>query len=366
MIRVLQCVNNMHRAGLETMLMNYYRSVDRTKLQFDFLTHRPEKNDYDDEILALGGRVYYAPRLLPQNYPTYFRYMEQFWADHPEYQIVHAHIDAMSYLPLLTAKKAGVPARIAHSHNTSIDRDYKYPLKLFFKGRLPAVANYRCACGQEAGEFLFGGADFTVIPNAIEGNRFLFDVQTREEMRAELGISQGEFVVGHVGRLSYQKNHRFLVQIFASILEKNPNALLLLVGTGEKEAEIRKQTEKLGINGRVRFLGSRDDVARLYQAMDVLVLPSLFEGVPVVGIEAQFADLPCVFSDKVPKEVKLSEKTVFLSLEQPPEQWAKTILTCEKAPRVRGGEGALFARYNITSAHSILEDYYTAIADTLR
>ncbi|MCD8147177.1 MAG: glycosyltransferase family 1 protein [Clostridiales bacterium] len=366
MIRVLQCVNNMHRAGLETMLMNYYRSVDRTSLQFDFLTHRPEKSDYDDEILALGGRVFYAPRLLPQNYPAYFRYMERFWRDHPEYQIVHAHIDAMSYLPLLTAKKADVPARIAHSHNTSIDRDYKYPLKLLFKGKLPTVANYRCACGQAAGEFLFGGADFTVIPNAIEGDRFLFSANTRAKTRAELGISPEEFVVGHVGRLSYQKNHRFLLRIFAAVLQQRPTALLLLVGTGEKEPNLRKQAAELGISDRVRFLGSRDDTDRLYQAMDVLALPSLFEGVPVVGIEAQFADLPCVFSDKVPKEAKISGKTVFLSLEQPPEAWAETILACGRTPRVRDGKDGLFARYNIRSAHSVLEDYYTAIAETLR
>ncbi|MCD8363039.1 MAG: glycosyltransferase family 1 protein [Lachnospiraceae bacterium] len=365
MIRVLQCVNNMHRAGLETMLMNYYRSMDRTKLQFDFLTHRPEKSDYDDEILSLGGRVFYAPRLLPQNYPAYFRYMKQFWADHPEYQIVHAHIDSMSYLPLLTAKEAGVPVRIAHSHNTSIDLDYKYPLKLFFKGRLSSVANYRCACGQEAGKFLFGDEDFTVIPNAIDGDRFLFDARTREEMRAELGISQDEFVIGHVGRLCHQKNHRFLLKIFTSVLKQRPNALLLLVGTGEKESAIRRQAQELGIDSRVRFLGSRGNVDQLYQAMDVLVLPSLFEGVPVVGIEAQFSDLPCVFSDKVPNEVKISEKTVFLSLEQPPEVWAEAILDCEKTPRVRGGEAYRSTRYNIENAHSTLEDYYMAIAKTL-
>ena len=133
MIRVLQCVNDMHRAGLETMLMNYYRNIDTNKDQFDFLTHRPDKSDYDDEILSLGGKVYYAPRLYPQNYPAYFKYMKKFFAEHPEYQIVHSHIDSMSYLPLLAAKKAGVPIRIAHSHNTSIDKDFKYILKQYFR-----------------------------------------------------------------------------------------------------------------------------------------------------------------------------------------------------------------------------------------
>ena len=130
MIRILQCVNDMHRAGLETMLMNYYRNIDRDKIQFDFLTHRPNRSDYDDEIESLGGKMYYAPRLYPQNYPEYFKWMKRFFAEHPEYKVVHSHIDAMSYLPLKAAKAANIPVRIAHSHNTSIDKDFKYLLKL--------------------------------------------------------------------------------------------------------------------------------------------------------------------------------------------------------------------------------------------
>ena len=139
MIRILQCVNDMHRAGLETMLMNYYRNIDRNEIQFDFLTHRSNRSDYDDEIELLGGKVYYAPRLYPQNYLSYFKYMKEFYATHTEYKIVHSHIDSMSYLPLLAAKKANIPIRIAHSHNTAIDRDFKYFLKSYFKLKLPEV-----------------------------------------------------------------------------------------------------------------------------------------------------------------------------------------------------------------------------------
>ena len=125
MVRILQCVNDMHRAGLETMIMNYYRNMDRDRIQFDFLTHRPERSDFDDEIENMGGRMYYAPRLYPQNYPSYFRWMYQFFKSHGEYQIVHSHIDAMSFLPLLAARISGIPVRIAHSHSTPIARDYK-------------------------------------------------------------------------------------------------------------------------------------------------------------------------------------------------------------------------------------------------
>ena len=186
----------MHRAGLETMLMNYYRNIDRTKIQFDFLTHRPYKSDYDDEILSLGGRMYYAPRLYPQNYIQYFRWMDKFFEEHLEYQIMHSHIDSMSYLPLLAAKRANVPVRIAHSHNTSIDRDLKYPLKQLFRTRITKVANEYCACGEEAGKFLFGNRDFKVIPNAIETERFIYKEEVRKRVRKELHFTD-EFVVGH-------------------------------------------------------------------------------------------------------------------------------------------------------------------------
>ena len=226
MIRVLQCVNDMHRAGLETMLMNYYRNIDRTKIQFDFLTHRPHKSDYDDEIISMGGKVYYAPRLYPQNYQKYFKWMEQFFKDHPEYQIVHSHIDAMSYLPLKAAKKAGVPVRIAHSHNTSIDKDFKYILKQYFRSRITSVATDFCTCGEEAGKFLFGNVECTLIPNAIDISRFLYDPILRKKKRKELGI-QDEYVIGHVGRLSYQKNHKLLIQIFYEYLKKHEDTIHL-------------------------------------------------------------------------------------------------------------------------------------------
>lgn len=366
MIRVLQCVNDMNRAGLETMLMNYYRNIDRTKIQFDFLTHRPTKGDYDDEIISLGGRVYYAPRLYPQNYPAYFKYMAVFFNEHPEYTIVHSHIDAMSYLPLLAAKKAGIPVRIAHSHNTSIDRDFKYLLKQLFRFRVRGAANFFCACGQEAGHFLFGNRDFRVIPNAISIDRFLFDSETRCRMRWELGLSENNVVLGHVGRLSYQKNHEFLIRIFDQIHKRNPEAILLLIGVGEKEQQIRRQVRELHLQNVVRFLGKRSDVDALYQAMDVFVLPSRFEGIPVVGVEAQFADLPCVFSDRVPREVEFNDNCKFLPLDLPESMWADEIFAVAKADRVRKKQQLENSSYDIREARQILEAYYSELHESIQ
>lgn len=356
MIRVLQCVNDMHRAGLETMLMNYYRHIDRSLIQFDFLTHRPYRSDYDDEIEALGGQVYYAPRLYPRNYPDYFKWMDKFFSEHSEYTIMHSHIDSMSFLPLSAGKKAKIPYRIAHSHNTSIDKDYKYLLKQLFRGGINSVSTNRLACGTEAGKFLFGNKSFDIIPNAVDSEHFIYSFETRRKKRKELGINN-ELVVGHVGRLSYQKNHKFLIKIFDELVRLKSDALLLLIGVGEKEAEIRAQVKSLGLENKVLFLGNRSDVSELYQAMDVFVLPSLFEGVPVVGIEAQFADLPCIFSDNVPDEVKFNPKTSFMSLNLSPSDWADAIISIQ-ASDVRNPLNNTDSRYEITNSVHLLQDYY--------
>lgn len=355
MIRVLQCVNNMHRAGLETMLMNYYRHMDRTQIQFDFLTHRPERADYDDEIERLGGRVYYAPRLYPHHYAAYFSFMTKLFQEHPEYQIMHSHIDAMSYLPLLAGKRAGVPIRIAHSHNTAIDKDMKYPIKQMFRYALPMAATHRAACGDEAGKFLFRGADFIVIPNAMEPERFIFDAVCREETRRKLGLD-GQLVLGHVGRFSYQKNHPFLLEVFRAVLKKQENAVLLLIGTGENEEKIKTCAEQMAFGNKVRFLGSQAEVSLFYQAMDVFVMPSLFEGVPLTGVEAQYALLPCVFSDRVPQEVAFTDRCSFVPLEKSADQWAEAILRV--IPAERHALQIADNRYDIHEASGLLADYY--------
>jgi len=362
MIRVLQCVNNMHRAGLETMLMNYYRQIDRTKIQFDFLTHRPGRSDYDDEIESLGGKIFHAPRLYPRNYPAYFHFMKGFFADHPEYKIVHSHIDAMSLFPLLAAKKAGVPARVAHSHSTSIDRDAKYLLKQIFRLNLPKAANFRCACGEKAGEFLFGNQDFTRIPNAVDAEKYRFDARIRCEIRRELGVNEA-FVIGHVGRFCYPKNHEFLIDIFARILKRDDNCVLMLVGTGEKLDRIRAYAREKAVENKVLFLGSRDDVHKIYQAFDVFVMPSLFEGVPMVGVEAQFAGLPCVFSDKVPREVAFSEDCGFISLEKDADHWAECVLRKRGTDREKTITNPDF---DIRHAAKRLEDYYINLSQSLK
>jgi len=362
MIRILQCVNDMHRAGLETMLMNYYRNIDREQIQFDFLTHRPDKSDYDDEILSLGGKVYYAPRLYPQNYLQYFKYMRKFYLNHPEYKIVHSHIDSMSYLPLRMAKVMNVPIRIAHSHNTSIDRDFKYILKLLYKKLLPHVANEYFTCGKEAGDFLFPGKESTLIPNAIDVEGFKYDEKTRALKRMELGIGD-EFTIGHVGRMSYQKNHEFLINVFAQVVKQDRKTKLVLIGTGEKEDDIRSLADKMKLSDHILFLGNRSDVDELYSVMDVFVLPSRFEGIPVVGIEAQYCSLPCLFSEKIPQEVCFTDLCDFISLESGYEEWANRILSKKNLNSNRNKVINFSEKYNINDAVKALEKIYLDLAN---
>ena len=356
-IRILQCVNDMHRAGLETMLMNYYRNIDRTKIQFDFLTHRPNKSDYDDEIISLGGKVYYAPRLYPQNYPKYFKWMKQFFKEHPEYEIVHSHIDVMSYLPLLAAKKNNVPIRIAHSHTTSIDKDFKYLLKHYFKSRIKKVATNNLACGEKAGHFLFKNSHFDIIPNAVDAEKFYFNNDIRQKKRKNLGL-ENKFVIGHVGRFCYPKNHKFLVDVFNEIAKTDENAILLLIGVGENYDKIKNYVSELKLNNKVIFLGNRADTNELYQVMDVFVLPSLFEGIPLVGVEAQFADLPCIFSDTVSTEVQFNDNVQYVNLKESLEKWAEIILSKKDNNRNSNKEQIKNSKYDIKVAHKILEDYY--------
>ena len=329
MIRILHSVSNMDRAGIETMLMNYYRHIDRTKIQFDFLCNKEKPGAYDDEIRALGGRIFHTPGLNPLKYPKYLRYMRKLFSEYPEYRIVHTHNGAFGAYALHAAKKNKIPVRIFHAHGASIAKDLKYPLKLFCRARLPKCMTEHYTCGVDSAVCYFGkkvvaAGDYVFIPNAIAIDRFLFNSETREKIRMENGLAD-KHVVGHVGNYTLPKNHMFLLEIFADFKKKDPKACLVLIGGGERMEDVKKKAQELGIFDSVRFMGSLSNVNEWYQAFDVFVMPSLREGLPVVGVEAQAADLPCIFSKSVTKEIGILEKTRFVGLEEDRSQWVKAI-----------------------------------------
>lgn len=353
-IRILHIVTYMGRGGLETMLMNYYRSIDRTQVQFDFLTHRDFEADYDAEILTLGGRIYHLPPLNPFS-RGYLTALDRFFAEHREYRIVHCHLDCMAGIPLKAAKKHGVPVRIAHSHSSRQDLDIKYPLKLLFKRAIAKQATHLFACAEAAGRWMFGTDDVRVLNNAIDAARYTFDPQVRTEVRAELGIAPDTFVAGHVGRFMVPKNHAFLLKVFARLPAQSR---LLLVGNGELRQQMEQLAEELHIRDRVIFAGLRSDVDRMLQAMDVFVFPSLYEGLPLSIVEAQAAGLPCLISDKVPIECRKTELVTQIPLDASPEVWAEAVLTAAKTPRANTLEQIRRSGFDIQANAQWLADFY--------
>ncbi|MBQ2094333.1 MAG: glycosyltransferase family 1 protein [Firmicutes bacterium] len=367
MLRVLHSVSNMARAGIETMLMNYYRQIDRSRIQFDFLANKPVPGEYDEEIRGMGGRVFVSPGLNPLHFPQYKRFVADLLRSSPEIGIVHAHNEAMGYYALKSAKDAGLPVRIAHAHNTQIIKDYKYPLKMVCKQLLPGAATDYWSCGRDAGIYYYGEKRWNesgfILHNAIDVPRFAFQKETRESLRQAHGL-ENCFVIGHVGRFNVQKNHARLLDVFAEVAKTEPSARLALIGVGELEQSVKEKAQTLGLQDRVLFLGQMADVSGWYQAMDCFVMPSLFEGLPVVGIEAQAAGLPCVFSDRVTDEVLLSPAARRVPLEADDAEWAKEILAAKRpeAERTQGADIVWQSGYDIHAEAQKLQEIYLEMA----
>lgn len=332
MIRVLHVVTYMGRGGLETMIMNYYRHMDRSKVQFDFLVHRDFRADYDDEIESLGGKIYHLPRLVPWS-GTYRSALNDFFHGHPEYKIVHVHQDCLSSIILKAAQRHGVPVRIAHSHNSNQDKNLKYLIKLYYRRFIPRYATELYACGKQAGEWMFMGAPFRIVNNAIDAGRYRYSADTDQRIRSSLGIGKNTLVIGHVGRFAPTKNHTYLLDIFNELQQKRPESVLLLVGDGELRTAVEEKAVHLGIRERVIFTGVRSDVADLMQAMDIFVFPSVYEGLPVTLVEAQAAGLPCVVSSSIPPECQMTPLVEQVPLEQSAACWAERILAHENDVR---------------------------------
>lgn len=352
MIRVLHSVSNMDRAGIETMLMNYYRHIDKSKVQFDFLCNKTKPGAYDEEIKSLGGRIFYTPGLNPLKYAKYLSCMKNLFMDYPEYKIVEAHNGALGVYALHAAKRNNIPVRIFHAHGASITKDWKYPLKLFCRSQLKFNKNINFTCGNAAAECYFeqrivDTGKYVFIPNAIEVERFIYSEDIRNEIRNKYNLQEKK-IIGHVGRFMTQKNHSFLLKVFEQIHKQDSSTVLVLLGDGELMDSIKNLAKSLGIDKDTIFIGNVGNANEWYNAFDVFVLPSIWEGLPVVGIEAQANDLPCIFSDSVTREVSLSEKTEFIALDADVSVWVRNILKMLKYNERRDNTQLITAKhYNI-------------------
>lgn len=329
-IRILQVVGVMDQGGIETLLMNLYRNIDRSMIQFDFLTHSSKKGFFDDEIKSLDGKIYSVVNpLSARGVFQYNKVLTHFFTEHPEYTIVHSHMNTFSGIILSIAKKTGVKTRIAHSHTTIAASSIKTPLWKFSRLFGHNAITHYFACSRDAAKWSFGKhSDKAVIfKNAIDLEKYQFSKNTREISRNELDLKD-KYVVGHVGRFNEIKNHSFLIDIHVKLLKKKKNAVLLLVGDGPLLPDMRKKANDLDVADSILFLGNRDDVEKLLCAMDIFVFPSTNEGLGIVAIEAQASGLPCFVSDILPDEVKVTQLLEYVPLEKCADTWASRIQTC--------------------------------------
>lgn len=358
-IRILHIVSFMQRGGLETMIMNCYRNIDREQIQFDFIVHRSFRSDYDDEIETLGGKIYRLPRLNPFSL-KYKTALVQFFRNHPEYRVVHCHLDCMSALPLAAAKQCGVPVRIAHAHSNNQIRNWKYPLKKIYMRKIPAVATHFFACSEEAGRWMFPGQNVSFIKNGIDTSSFSYNEMVRNEVRRELGLEKC-LTIAHVGRFMPEKNHMFLLDIFADVHRQRPDAKLLLVGNGPLMEKIQDKVNALELRESVFFLGVRDDVHRLWQAVDVFVLPSLYEGLSLTAVEAQTAGVQCLLSDTVSAKCKMTSNVVFASLSESSACWADLVLRANLSSRTSQHRAIQDAGFDAIATAKSLEAFYLSV-----
>lgn len=328
MKRVLQIVNLMNRGGIETFLMNIYRNIDRTKIQFDFVVRKQIEGDYDKEIKRLGGNIYYIPSRRDCLYHNKKKWNE-FYKNHPEYETVHYHVSSLSdIIPIVTAKKNHIKNVIVHAHSTRELGSIHTILHDYHKKLLGKYCKTVYACSDKAAEFMYNPEllkKAIYLKNGINIKDYTFSQDIRNKIRKEYNISEDTIVIGHVGRFEYPKNHTFLIDIFKQLNDTKKNTLLMLVGGGKLEQEIKGKVKSLGLEEKVLFLGVREDVNALLMAMDILVFPSLYEGLPVSLVEAQATGLKCFISSTISKQVDITGLIKFLDLSIPPKEWSMQI-----------------------------------------
>ena len=332
-IRVLQIVGIACNGGVEAVVLNYYRHMDKSKVQFDFVVHKNPAENFVAEVKKGGGRLY---EVTPYNKNIFAFTLEIYRIiKDGNYDIVHSNMNSMSGFPLFAAWLAGAKVRILHNHTTDTKTEgFRTILKRVLRPFAKMFANRYWACSNLAGEWMYGekavkSGKITIIPNAIDLERFAFNLDKRKSLRQKLGL-EGKFVLGHIGRFAYQKNHSFLIDVFADVVRVKPEARLMLIGDGELKKTIEKKVVNLGLQDKVLFLGNRNDVADLYNVMDIFLLPSHYEGLPVVGVEAQANGLKCIMSDLVTEECRLTNNIYFINLHREIKKWVFEIVREKK------------------------------------
>lgn len=373
-LRVLQVGMTRNLGGIETYLIEQFRHLDKSTIDYDFVNITGEYSIcYEDEILASGSKIFKVVSRHKNPLLHYWQWFNILSQNKGVYDVIVLNTNSLEYVfPLVLGKIFGIPVRVIHSHNSGFENKQGLARRLLVgmnKKLLAWSANLRFACSQFAGQWMFKDNPYHVIYNAIDIHKYDADLIVREETRNALGLHT-ELTLLHVGRFSYQKNHSFLLDIFKEVHAIQPDSVLLLVGDTTEESEflteVKRKIKEYGLANAVRLLGRRDDVNKIMQAADVLVMPSFFEGLTVVGIEAQASDLPLFLSDTVTKELELLPSTQFISLEAGPTAWAEAIVNSKQHNRQSRYEELKAAGYDIENeterVEKLLLDAYHKLA----
>jgi glycosyltransferase involved in cell wall biosynthesis len=359
--RLLSIVSAMNAGGAETFLMKVYRELDKSKYQMDFCVASREEGFYNKEIISMGGKIYYyTPK--SKNFLKSFINMKDIVKKEKYEYVMRVSQHSLATIDLIAAKFGGARILVQRSSNTDSGSNGSRRLHRMFKFLPMKIPTIKIAPSTEAAEYTFGKncvkkGKAILIRNGIAVDDFIFNQERRDKIRIEFNIND-KFVVGHIGRFNVQKNHSFLIDMFAEIVKKHANSVLILVGKGELENEIKNKIETLGLTGKVIFTGVRSDIPDLLMAMDVFIFPSFFEGMPNTVIEAQATGLRCMVSDSLTKEVGFTDLVEFLPLELGPVKWAKAALRYKTSYERRNMKKEFIkAGYDIRSTVEIFVQY---------
>ena len=358
MLRVLHILGGLGTGGTESLIINWYRNIDREKIQFDFLV-RSKDDNYKEEIEALGGRVFYTAS-FPRHFLRNYRETKAILAK-KEWNVIHVHANAAMYiLPLKLAAKMGYPCRITHSHSVKAQNAVFSCIHAVNRRRLSRYTTLCLACSDSAGKWMFGNDRYEILRNAVNFETCRFDSDARNAIRQTYGI-ENKFVVGHIGRFVEAKNHLFLLEAFSEFRKQRPDSVLMLVGDGELEETVREKASQMGLWDSVMFMGRRSDVGKLLSAMDLFVLPSRYEGLGIVLVEAQFSGLPCIVSEEAfQAEVEITDHIARVSLQNGTSAWTDQMQLASRPEPDRQIDDA-FARssgYDMCTEIKKLEAYY--------
>ena len=361
MIKVLQVFSLTDRGGAESLIMTHYKYIDRQQFHFDFVNHTQRQCDYDDEIYAMGSKLYHLPRFRYYNIFPFLKAWDDFLAVHHDYDVIHVHYFTLAGLIMPIAKKHKIKLRIAHSHTSIMYSFYKRVFFSLFTKQILMSSNLLLACSEDAGKNIFKTDKFRVFTNAINIKDYKYDDACRVKVRRDLGYKDDEIVIGHVGSFrGVAKNHLFIIDVFSRLVAKYPKFRLLLIGDGQLRSQIEKKVQDYGIFDYVTFTGVRADVPQLLQGMDVFFFPSLYEGLGIAVVEAQAAGLPVVASSEIPEEAYISDLIQTLSLSSNVEEWVDTLIKASQRNDKRSAYNLLArdGNYDVVRNSWVLEEIY--------